>query len=192
MKDIVFATNNPNKLKEIRQILGDNFNVLSLQDINCKEELPETQDTLEGNAIQKAKYVSDNYHVDCFADDTGLEVNALNGEPGVYSARYAGPRRNSEDNMNKLLDELFDMNDRSAQFRTVIALVENNEVKTFEGKVEGTIAEMKSGNAGFGYDPIFIPGNYSTTFSEMSAEEKNKISHRGKAVQKLVEYLKDN
>lgn len=189
MKDIVFATNNPNKLKEIRQILGDNFNVLSLQDINCKEELPETQDTLEGNAIQKAKYVSDNYHVDCFADDTGLEVNALNGEPGVFSARYAGPQRNSEDNMNKLLDELFDMNDRSAQFRTVIALVENNEVKTFEGKVEGTIAEMKSGNAGFGYDPIFIPESYSITFSEMSAEEKNKISHRGRAVQKLVEYL---
>lgn len=189
MKKIVFATNNLNKLKEIRQILGSQYNVLSLSDINCNEELPETQNTLEGNAIQKAKYVSDNYHVNCFADDTGLEVKALNGEPGVYSARYAGLQRDSGDNMNKLLQELSDKNDRSAQFRTVIALVENDKVKTFEGKVEGSIAKEKSGNAGFGYDPIFIPESYSITFSEMSTEEKNKISHRGRAVQKLVEYL---
>lgn len=189
MRKIVFATNNPNKLKEIQQILGDQFEILSLKDINCNEELPETQDTLEGNAIQKAKYVTDNYKVDCFADDTGLEVTSLNGEPGVYSARYAGPQRNSDDNMNKLLHELKDKDDRYAQFRTVIALTENGEVKTFEGKVEGRISTEKSGNAGFGYDPIFVPNSYSITFSEMSADEKNKISHRGRAIQKLVEYL---
>lgn len=188
MREIVFATNNLNKLDEVRKILKS-IKILSLKDIECFEELPETQDTIEGNAIQKAKYVKDNYGYDCFADDTGLMIKALNGRPGVYSARYAGMDCNADDNMNKVLKEMEGEFDRDACFQTVIALVKGEEVLTFQGMVEGEIIEKKSGSKGFGYDPIFRPINYDVTFAEISQEEKNKISHRGKAVSKLAEYL---
>lgn len=187
---IVFATNNQNKVREIKSILGEGFEILSLKDIGCKEELPETQETLEGNAFQKARYVADNYGVNCFADDTGLEVEALNGAPGVYSARYAGEQCSAEDNMTKMLAELQNKENRTAKFRTVIALVLDGEEHAFEGKVEGDITMSKSGSDGFGYDPIFRPSGYDVTFSEMSMGEKNSISHRGKAVAKLAEFMK--
>jgi XTP/dITP diphosphohydrolase len=189
--NLVFATNNANKVNEIQSIIGDNFNILSLSDVNCSEELPETQTTLKGNAIQKAKYLSDNYNANCFADDTGLIVDELNGEPGVYSARYAGPQRNAEDNMNLLLSKLDGIQNRSAKFQTVIALIYNGTEHTFTGEVKGHIAAKKSGQEGFGYDPIFIPEGYNTSFSEMSLEEKNKISHRGIATRKLIEFLRN-
>lgn len=191
---IVFATNNKNKLAEIREMLGDKIEVMSLADINCHEDIPETSDTLEGNALQKAHYVYDKYGMSCFADDTGLEVDALGGEPGVYSARYAGGEgHDSEANMAKLMDKLGDNDNRKARFRTVIALITGNgedDVKLFEGVAEGDIIREKKGGEGFGYDPIFRPEGYDKTFAELGHEIKNKISHRAKAVQKLVEYLK--
>ena len=193
---IVFATNNAHKLSEIRQILGDSVEVLSLADIGCHVDIPETADTLEGNALQKAQHVVDHYHISCFADDTGLEVDALNGEPGIYSARYAGEGHDSEANMTKLLNKLGENNNRKARFRTVIALllVKGDEIEQhlFEGIVNGTIIRERKGTAGFGYDPIFQPDGYDATFAEMGNEMKNTISHRAKAVRKLVEFLKNS
>lgn len=191
MKEICFATNNKNKLKEIRTILGDQIKVLSLEDINCFEELPENQTTIEGNSIEKAQYVYENYQIPCFADDTGLEVKALQGAPGVYSARYAGPDCSAEDNMVKLLHTLENEKDRSARFKTVITLISGTTQESFEGVVNGHILEEKSGNEGFGYDPVFQPKGYEISFAEMDMAEKNKISHRGLATQKLVEFLKN-
>lgn len=187
---LVFATNNAHKLDEIRAILGNKIEILSLNDINCHDEIPETADTLEGNALQKAMYIKDHYGYDCFADDTGLEVSALGGAPGVHTARYAeNTDHDSEANMNKLLKELEGKNDRSAQFRTVIALLLNGEQHLFEGIVKGDILTEKRGSEGFGYDPVFSPEQYSESFAELGAEVKNKISHRARAVAKLVEYL---
>ncbi|VAW12255.1 Nucleoside 5-triphosphatase RdgB (dHAPTP, dITP, XTP-specific) [hydrothermal vent metagenome] len=186
---LVFATNNPHKLHEIQNILGDDFEIISLQDIGCHEEIPEEQPTLEGNASQKAFYVYNNYGYNCFADDTGLEIEALNNEPGVYSARYAGEGKNPEDNMNKVLHKLAKIKNRKARFRTVISLVVNGKETQFEGIVNGHILNEKRGQGGFGYDPAFQPDGYDQTFAEMGMEEKNRISHRGKAVKKLVEYL---
>lgn len=186
---IVFATNNPNKLKEVKSLMPIGIEILSLQDIGCNEEIPETGDTLEANAFQKAHFLKEHYGYDCFADDTGLEVEVLNGAPGVYSARYAGTHRSAEDNMFKILDKLREKENRKAQFRTAIALILNGEEHLFEGKIEGHISEAKQGNMGFGYDPIFIPRNYKRSFAQMSMEEKSSISHRGRAVKKLVEYL---
>jgi len=187
---IVFATNNPNKIKEVQTLIPETIELLSLKDIGCLEDIPETKDTIEGNAIQKAEYVKMHYGYDCFADDTGLEVFALNGAPGVYSARYAGKQRNADDNMNKLLEKLADKSNRSAQFKTVIALHLNGELKTFTGICKGEITLKKQGHKGFGYDPIFKAEGYDKTFAEISLEEKNKIGHRGKAVKKLTVYLK--
>ncbi|MEK6476308.1 non-canonical purine NTP diphosphatase [Catalinimonas sp. 4WD22] len=187
---ICFATNNDNKLKEIRQLLGGQFEVQSLKGIGCEEELPENQDTLEGNSAEKARYVYDRYGIDCFADDTGLEVKALDGEPGVYSARYAGPQRSSEDNMQRLLEALKDQDDRTAQFRTVITLILSGEQHQFEGIVKGYITKSRSGKEGFGYDPIFVSEGYDKTFAEMDIATKNKISHRGIATHKLAAFLK--
>ena len=187
---LVFATNNAHKLEEVRQILGDRFKVLSLNDIGCHEDIPETADTFQGNALQKARYVKEHYGYDCFADDTGLEVKALDGAPGVHSARYAGDH-DSEANMTRLLSELEKKSDRSAQFRTVIALILNGQEVLFEGIVTGQIAtERHYGDGGFGYDPIFVPDGYTETFSQMSSQGKNLISHRGRAVRKLADYLK--
>lgn len=189
-KEIVFATNNAHKLEEIRQILGEQFIVRSLSDIGCHEDIPEDQETLEGNALQKARYIHEHYHVDCFADDTGLEVDALGGEPGVHSARYADETdHDSEANMQKLLKKLGDTTHREARFRTVIALIENGKVTQFEGKVEGCITTKKSGAEGFGYDPIFQPTGYTKTFAELGPDIKNQISHRARAVKKLAQYL---
>lgn len=195
---IVFATNNQHKLQEIREILGDQFEILSLADIGCHEDIPETGNTLEANAHQKAEYVFDHYHIDCFADDTGLEVDALGGAPGVHSARYAeGTDHNSEANMAKLLRELGDNDNRKAQFRTVISLIQmegGNPVCSreyqFEGIVEGRIDREKHGSEGFGYDPVFIPEGYDKSFAELGEEIKNQISHRARAVKKLAEWLK--
>ncbi len=198
---IVFATNNKNKLEEIREILGNKYEVLSLKDINCNVDIPETGKTLEENAIIKAKYIFDNYDISVFADDTGLEVDALNGAPGVYSARYAGGEgHDSEANMNKLLSELNGNDNRKARFRTVIAYIQKskkqqegsqNNIKPllFEGIVEGKITTEKKGNSGFGYDPIFQPEGYNYTFAELGHDIKNKISHRARAVRQFVEYL---
>jgi len=187
---LVFATNNVNKIKEIKNLLGDSIQLLSLADINCEEEIPETSDTIAGNALQKAQYVYDKYGYNCFADDTGLEIEALNGEPGIYSARYAGEQRDADDNMDKVLANLSVKTDRAAHFKTVMALIVNGTSTLFEGICDGEITTTKSGSAGFGYDPIFKPAGYDITFSEMSLEEKNKVSHRAKAVKKLVAYLK--
>lgn len=199
---IVFATNNQHKLDEIRSILGNDIEVVSLADIGCHEDIPETGNTLEENALMKAQYVYDHYHVNCFADDTGLEVEALNGAPGVYSARYAGGvGHDSQANMDKLLNELKDEDNRRARFRTVIALIEKKDVcpcgctsikqiHRFEGIVNGQITRQKSGAEGFGYDPIFQPDGYDKTFAELGTEVKNHISHRARATQKLAEYLK--
>lgn len=191
MKKIVFATNNQHKLDEIRQILGPTFEVLSLNDIGCHEEIPEDYETLQENALQKAKYIAEHYEVDCFADDTGLEVDALNGEPGVHSARYAeGTDHDSQANMDKLLRKLGNNNNRHARFRTVIALIiRNQEEKLFEGIVEGQIAYEKKGTEGFGYDPIFVPDGYDESFAQLGMDIKNNISHRARAVAKLAEYL---
>lgn len=186
---LCFATNNAHKLEEIQAILGDSFELLSLKDINCAEELPETGDTLEANSLQKAQYLYDHYQVNCFADDSGLEVHALGGEPGVDSAHYAGPQRSHADNVNLLLKNLSDKNDRSAQFRTVITLIQNGKVSQFEGIIKGQIITNLRGSAGFGYDPIFVPEGYTATFAEMSLTEKGKISHRAKAFGKLVAFL---
>lgn len=190
IKKLVFATNNAHKLDEIRAILGDKIEVLSLKDINCDTDIPETADTLEGNAALKAEYIYKNYGLDCFADDTGLEVEALGGAPGVYSARYAGgDGHDSEANMRKLLQELDGEHNRKAQFRTAICFIEQGEEHLFEGIVKGSIIEQKRGASGFGYDPVFMPEGYEETFAEMGNAEKNKISHRARAVEKLCEYL---
>ena len=188
---LVFATNNQNKVNEIKSLLGEGIEIVPLKDIGCNEELPETQETLEGNALQKARYVADNYNVNCFADDTGLEVGSLNGAPGVYSARYAGEKCTAEDNMTKILSELDGKENREAKFRTIVALVLKGEEHSFEGRVDGSITRSKSGSDGFGYDPIFQPNGFDITFSEMLMAEKNAISHRGKAVAKLVAFLKE-
>lgn len=186
---LVFASNNKNKIKEIQQLLPDTIELLSLEAIGCHEEIPETADTIEGNAILKANYVTQKYSYDCFADDTGLEVEALNGAPGVYSARYAGMQRNAEDNMNLLLENLKDKNNRTAQFKTVIALNINGKQQLFTGIAKGEITLEKSGNQGFGYDPVFQPEGYKKTFADLDLEIKNQISHRGKATQLLISYL---
>lgn len=187
---LVFATNNAHKMSEITSILGPDFYILSLKDIHCYDALPEEQETLEGNALQKARYVYDKYHVNCFADDTGLEVEALGGEPGVYSARYAGDDCIAENNMNKLLDSLQGITNRKARFRTVIALILDGRDYLFEGIVEGTILTARKGEGGFGYDPIFQPDGYIQSFGEMDTAVKNAISHRARAISKLVTHLK--
>ena len=186
---LVFATNNQNKIKEVQALIPTHITLLSLKDIGCFEEVPETQLTIKGNAIQKAEYIKEQYGLDCFADDTGLEVKALNGEPGVFSARYAGEQRDANDNMNKLLSELEGNQNREAQFKTVIALHLNDELQTFTGICEGAITTTKKGDSGFGYDPIFMPDGFIQTFAEMELRLKNKIGHRGKAVVELVEFL---
>jgi len=187
---LVFASNNQNKIKEIQALLPESIQILSLEAIGCHEEIPETADTIEGNAILKADYVTRHYGYDCFADDTGLEVESLNGEPGVYSARYAGPQRDANDNMDKVLALLQDKPNRNAAFKTVICLNLNGEQRLFTGTVEGCIIEEKRGTNGFGYDPIFMPLHYTQTFAELPLEEKSSISHRGKAVQQLIDFLK--
>ena len=188
---IVFASNNKNKIQEIQSMLPDTIQIVSLESIGCFEEIPETADTIEGNAILKANYVTQKYGFDCFADDTGLEVEALNGEPGVYSARYAGEQRNADDNMNKLLEELLDKPNRNAQFKTVIALNLKEKQYLFEGIASGEIITEKMGTGGFGYDPIFKPTNYDETFAELSLAVKNEISHRGKATKALLDFLQN-
>jgi XTP/dITP diphosphohydrolase len=190
-KKLVFATNNRHKLEEIRSILDISYPIVSLNEIGCSEDVPETADTLEGNALLKARHVKTHYGYDCFADDTGLEVKALNNAPGVYSARYAGELKDSKANMRKVLRELENQSDRSARFRTVIALILGDKEYLFEGIVEGELIEEPRGNAGFGYDPVFIPCGYTETFAEMGADVKNKISHRAKAVEKLKAFLTD-
>lgn len=187
---LVFATNNKHKLDEVRKITSHHpVEIVSLAEINCFDDIPETADTLEGNALQKAHYIQEKFGLNCFADDTGLEVEALNNAPGVYSARYAGPGHDSEANMKKLLHEMEGKENRKARFRTVIALVWNGKTYTFEGIVNGTITTAKRGENGFGYDPIFIPEGYEQTFAELGNDIKNQISHRAKAVEKLDEFL---
>ncbi len=186
---LVFATNNQNKLKEVQALIPSEIKLLSLKDIGCLEEIPETQNTIEGNATQKSQYVKDKYGYNCFADDTGLEVEALNGAPGVFSARYAGTQRNDEDNMNLLLKKLEKADSRSAQFKTVISLILDNTETQFTGICKGEITKAKTGERGFGYDPIFKPNGHDKTFAEMDLTLKNKIGHRGKAVSQLVKFL---
>ena len=188
---IVFATNNHNKILEIQSMLPENISIISLDEIDCTEEVPETENTIEKNAIQKANYISEKYNCNCFADDTGLEVEILNNEPGVYSARYAGNQRNTDDNMNKLLSNLKNNTNRKAKFKTVICLNLNGNQYLFTGIAKGEITLSKSGNLGFGYDPIFRPDGFKETFAEISLELKNKISHRGKATQQLIEFLQE-
>ncbi|MFV0289824.1 MAG: non-canonical purine NTP diphosphatase [Mangrovibacterium sp.] len=190
MMKLVFATNNLNKLREVQAMLPESIELLSLADIDCKEDIPETQPTIEGNALQKARYIYQNYHYNCFADDTGLEIDALDGEPGVYSARYAGEAKNSDANMQKVLDNLQLQTNRKAQFKTIFALIIDGEEQLFEGIVRGEILEKRTGTLGFGYDPIFQAENTNQSFAEMSLDLKNKISHRAIATQKLVAYLK--
>ncbi len=190
MRTLIFASNNAHKLSEIRNLLDNIVEIQSLKDINLDGDIPETSDTLEGNATQKAEWIYSRIGQDCFADDTGLEVEALDGAPGVYSARYAGEGCSFADNVNKLLKAMEGKTNRKARFRTVICLIENGEKHYFEGIVNGIIIEKGSGNMGFGYDPIFVPDGYNISFAEMPLDEKNKISHRGLATQKLVEYLK--
>jgi XTP/dITP diphosphohydrolase len=192
MKALCFATNNNYKTEEIRALLGPFFVLKNLNDIGCAEELPETQSTIEGNALQKARYVFDHYHVPCFADDTGLEVDALNSEPGVLSARYAGEHRNDQDNINLLLSRLSQQNNRKARFKTVISWIDERGIQNFLGVIHGTIAESQRGTNGFGYDPIFRPDGTDKTFAEMEFAEKNLISHRALAVKKLVNFLREN
>ena len=185
---IVFATNNAHKLEEVAAMLGDAYEVLSLRAIGCNEDIPETADTFAGNAMQKARYVKEHYGYDCFADDSGLEVDALGGAPGVYSARYSGG--GSEENMAKLLQNMAEENERGAQFRTIIALLIGEDSQLFEGIVRGHITRERKGEGGFGYDPIFVPEGYDLTFAELGSEVKNRISHRAKAVEQLVVALK--
>lgn len=189
MKQIVFATNNKHKLEEVRAIVGMYFDILSLSDIGCHEDIPETGSTFEENAIMKARYIKDKYGYDCFADDSGLEVTALDNAPGVFSARYAGEPSDSLRNIEKLMRNMQGVNERSARFRTCIALLYNGEEHIFEGCIEGNIIDTLRGNNGFGYDPLFVPAGYDITFAEMSSEEKNKISHRALATKQLVNYL---
>ena len=190
MRKLIFATNNKHKLGEVREILDGIVDIVSLSDAGLSGEIPETADTLQGNALQKARWVWERTHCDCFADDTGLEVDALDGAPGVYSARYAGEHCSFDDNIDKLLNALDGNTNRKAQFRTVVCLIENGEPRYFEGKVEGCILTERYGNEGFGYDPVFMPDRFAVSFAEMPAEVKNMISHRGRAVSGLVEYLK--
>jgi XTP/dITP diphosphohydrolase len=191
MKKLVFATNNKHKLEEVRSVLSNQLEILSLHEIGCDADIPETATTLEGNALLKARYVYENFGYDCFADDTGLEVDALNGEPGVYSARYAGENHDAQLNMEKLLLNMQDKTNRKARFRTVIALIENGNTLYFEGMIPGEIIREKKGNTGFGYDPVFVPDGYTETFAELGADVKNKISHRALAVEQLLNYLKN-
>jgi XTP/dITP diphosphohydrolase len=186
---LVFASNNKNKIKEIQQLVPAYFQIFSLQDIGCTEDIPETADTIEGNAIIKANYVTEKYGFNCFADDSGLEVAALNGAPGVFSARYAGEPKNDANNMDKLLHKLQDETNRSANFKTVICLNVDGKQQLFTGKILGTICTQKIGSNGFGYDPIFVPDGYSKTFAQLSINEKSEISHRGKAVKQLITFL---
>jgi len=189
MTKLVFATHNKNKLREVHEILGDKFEIASLSDINCEEDIPETQPTIEGNALQKAWYLYENYGVNCFADDTGLEIDALDNRPGVYSARYAGEPKNDENNIKKILSELEGVENRKARFKTVFALVIDGEEFLFEGLVYGTIATEKHGESGFGYDPVFFPTGFDKSFAQMQPSEKNSISHRGIATHKLIDFL---
>jgi XTP/dITP diphosphohydrolase len=186
---LVFATNNLNKLSELEDLLPANIELLGLKDIGCNQELPETQNTLEGNAMQKAEFVFEHFGYNCFTDDTGLEVEALNNEPGVYSARYAGKDCSSNDNMQKVLQKLVGRNDRNAKFRTVIALIIDGKKSLFEGECEGEITKERKGEKGFGYDSIFLPKGVDTTFAQMTKKQKGAISHRGRATKKLVEFL---
>jgi XTP/dITP diphosphohydrolase len=188
---ICLATNNPHKVREMRNIIPDSIELLTLDEIGCNEELEETQDTIEGNSMQKADYVFNTYRIACIADDTGLEVNALNGDPGVYSARYAGDHKNNEDNIDLLLKNL-EGKDRTAQFKTVITLITDQETQQFEGLATGEIIHERKGANGFGYDPVFKPHGYSQTFAELSEEEKNRISHRGIAIKKLLIHIREN
>ncbi len=187
--ELVFATNNLNKLKEVQSLMPSHINLLSLKDIGCFDDIPETQNTIEGNAAQKSQYIKEHYGYDCFADDTGLEVEALNGEPGVYSARYAGEKHDANDNMNLLLKNLKDFKNRKAQFKTVVSLILNNKTHSFTGICKGEITINKHGEKGFGYDPIFKPNGYEQTFAEMDLSLKNSIGHRGKAISLLVDFL---
>lgn len=189
MKKIIFATNNQHKLTEVRHHLKGLYEVVSLQEMGFNEEIPEPYETLEENALAKSKTVYDRYGMDCFADDTGLEVEALGGAPGVYSARYAGINCTFDDNVNKMLEEMKDKPNRNARFRTVVSLILNGQEHFFEGEVRGAILHSRDGEEGFGYDPIFIPDGYQKSFARMSLDEKNKISHRGKAMAKLVDFL---
>ena len=191
MKTLVFATNNPHKLKEIKAKVGDSFEIKSLEDIDVNEDIPEPYETLDENAFNKARHIHERYGYDCFADDTGLEIDALAGSPGVYSARYAGPQCNFQDNINKVLDEMENETYRSARFRCVIALILNGKEYKFEGAVEGKILTEEHGSEGFGYDPVFQPEGYEQSFAEMPLETKNQISHRGRAVAKLTEFLRE-
>ena len=186
---LVFATNNLNKVKEVQALIPAHIKLLSLKDIGCFEDVPETQPTIKGNAIQKAEFIKKHYGYNCFADDTGLEVEALHGAPGVFSARYAGPQRNDNDNMDLLLNNLKDTSNRKAQFKTVIALHLKDQLQTFTGICKGEITTTKHGDKGFGYDPIFKPNGHTQTFAEISLDKKNSIGHRGKAVQLLVTFL---
>ncbi|MBT8221443.1 MAG: non-canonical purine NTP diphosphatase [Bacteroidia bacterium] len=188
---IVFATSNPNKIIELQRLIPSDMELLGLKDIGCTEDVPEEQDTIEGNAIQKARYVYENYLVNCFAEDTGLEIRALDGAPGVYSARYAGEQRNADDNMNLVLEQLKTHEDRTARFKTVIALILDGQLHTFEGVVNGEITYEKKGDGGFGYDPVFQPDGYDATFGELPLSEKNKISHRARATRKLLNFLSE-
>ncbi len=189
MREIIFATHNKHKVEEIRQVIGNKIQITSLAELGEKKDIPETGDTLKENARQKAEYIYNRYNKDCFADDTGLEVDALGGRPGVYSARYAGAKCSFDDNIDKLLDELDGNTNRKARFRTVICLIENGKEKFFEGECKGVITTERYGKKGFGYDPVFIPDGYGESFAEMSGEDKNKISHRGIATRKLIDYL---
>jgi XTP/dITP diphosphohydrolase len=190
MIELVFATNNSHKLNELSKLAGEKFHLLSLKDINCFDDIPETADTLEGNAAIKAQYVWEKYGINCFADDTGLEIDALNGQPGVYSARYAGEDQDSEANLSKVLEELAGNSNRKARFRTVICLIIEGKEYYFEGIVNGNLISERQGKEGFGYDPIFVPVGYEKTFAEMDIAVKNKISHRGIATEKLIAFLK--
>jgi len=192
MNKLVFATNNAHKLAEVRAILEPEWSIISLGDLNCQDDIPETAETLDGNALLKATYIHDKFGLDCFADDTGLEIEELGGEPGVYSARYAGEDNNSLNNMAKVLALLGNKTNRKARFRTVIALIRDKETLFFEGKIDGDITLIPRGESGFGYDPIFVPEGYHVSFAQLGAEEKNKISHRALAVTKLIDFLQQN
>lgn len=191
VKQLVFGTGNPGKIREVNELLDNILPVIGMKDVGCSVDLPETQDTLEGNALQKARYLKDHFNVDCFSEDTGLEIDALDGAPGVITARYAGPEKNNMANMNKVLLALKEKTDRGAQFRTVIALIWEGKEYLFEGIARGHISKEMSGDKGFGYDPIFIPNGYDRTFANIEQAEKNSISHRGKAVRKLIEFFKN-
>ena len=186
---LVFATGNPHKLKEVRALIGHKYDIKGLEDIGCTEDIPETSDTIEGNALLKARYVKEHYQLDCFSEDTGLEVDALDGAPGIYSARFAGPQKNADDNMDLLLQKLAGKDNRRARFRTVVALILNGKEYTFEGIIRGRIATERHGEQGFGYDPLFIADGYTQSFAQMNQQLKNEISHRGRAIRKLQTFL---